>query len=519
MNTITLDAGLNQTVAFPCSDITLFGHAQSSDPNAALTYAWTCSVSGLIFSNANALITSVRILTPGVYTFTLKVNDGTQTVATSCIVTILAANTTAFYVDPLFSGTSDGSATAPWTVLLDYAGSVQWAAINAALAKGPVIVYYTANGVATKSINIWRTDPSSNRLTFDGMSLVNSSPSKPYWSLNTTSSKFGINVTNTFISIGVQSSNPSYPMHYTTLRGFSVSGGSARVTGVGNFLTIEYIDVHDITGTGANIMILPPVTNYPDCKPSFGNCKGMTIRSCTVIRGWGEGIYISGTYLKIADGGCQAWGPTHSDILIENNIINQINSNGGQPDCIDCKAGLSNVTIRGNDLSGAIAGTCGIVSLGVIPNADGTHNQRTNFLIENNRIHDRLLGSSGIYLINHHYSIIKNNAIYNSAGISLSQGSGSAWPYTFCDFIQILNNSLNSSGLAIQCTDAIAKLRYNLITGYDGSQQFTKASTAPPTNIDSDYNVMIQSVHSMWSSGWPEGTHTLLLTNPAVTPV
>lgn len=525
--TLTVDPGPAKTIALPAHDVTLFGHYVDSAVNPPMTFSWTqtSGPAAAVFSAPTTPTTSVSITTPGSYSFTFSVNDGAQTVKSTATVTLLASQT-AFYVDPLFTGKGDGSAASPWPTIVDSPGSPQWAAINAALAKDNVIVYFPAR-IATSDvpsgtktpIDIWRTDKGSNRLTLDGMSEYTTSDLKPQWVPYTGTNKFQVAVTTgSWISIGVQSSNTTYPMNYTTIRGFDVSGSSGRLTVAGNYTTVEYTHVHNITTTGANIQFQPAVTNYPACAVAFGNLHDITFRGNAVDHGFGEGIYVSGTYDTAAQGGCTAWGNTHRDILIESNFIDQSASNGGQPDGVDMKAGLTNVTVRNNEIIGGGSGARGIVTLGVFPAADGTPTTRTDYLFEGNRIHDRVGSSYAIDLANSHFTIVRNNVVANSPGMDVSQGSGQSWPYTYSDYVVFSNNTFNVASTAISVFDCHCQLRYNLVTGFNGVQQFIKTSAAPAANVDSDYNVLIQqTVHNPFGGGWVEGSHTIFLSNPAVT--
>lgn len=526
---LTVDAGPVKVIAQPVHDVTLFGHALDS-ANNPLTVAWSqlAGPTPAVFSASASLITSASLPMAGAYSFQLSVNDGTQTVKAVTTVTVVATQT-AFYVDPTYQGTGNGSAQTPWQAIIDSPSSPQWVAINAALAMDNVIVYFPAR-LATgdlpagtnKPIDIWRTDKSSNRLTFDGMSEYTMSDLKPNWVVYTGTNKFQIiSPVSSSLSIGVQSNETSYPMNSTTIRGFDVSGASGRVLMAGNFTTLEYTHVHNITSSGANIQFQPAVTNYPSCVAAFGNLRDITFRGNAVDHGWGEGIYVSGTYDTSTQGGCTAWGNTHTDILIEGNTIDQTASQGGQPDGVDLKAGLTNVTVRNNEIIGGTAGTRAVVALGVFPAPDGTPTTHTNYTIENNRIHDRPTGSYSIDLANQFYSKIQYNVIYNANGINLSQGSPQPWPYTYSSHVDIIGNTLNIPSTAISVFDAqFVKIRNTLVTGNSGVQQFIKTSSAPAANVDSDYNVLIQqTVHNPFGGGWVEGSHTIFLSNPAVTPL
>ena len=93
-----------------------------------------------------------------------------------------------------------------------------------------------------------------------------------------------------------------------------------------------------------------------------------------------EELYIAATYLLTQWGGCPSYGNTHSDILIENDTIRFPGQNGGEGDGIDLKAGLTNVTVRGNVVQNSFGDTVhGVV-------AEGVCNGRTNYLFEGNQL-------------------------------------------------------------------------------------------------------------------------------------
>jgi len=94
----------------------------------------------------------------------------------SIAITAPAQATTLYYVDPDWGGSATGAASTPWT----YITSAAWTTINTTLASDDVTVYFSAraassdtNQPATTSISINRTDLSSHRVTFDGMSFYN----------------------------------------------------------------------------------------------------------------------------------------------------------------------------------------------------------------------------------------------------------------------------------------------------------------------------------------------------------
>jgi hypothetical protein len=510
-NPPSVDAGPAKAIAFPAKDLTLFGHA--TDPeNDPLTVQWT-QVSGPVsvtFSAPKALASTVTFTTTGTYVFQLAVSDGTSNVTSSVTVTVNPASSqTAFYVDPTFTGVGNGSAQAPWTTLGTSFPNAQWTAINNALAIGPVIVYFSTRQAGsdtaeeiTQEVNIWRTDTSTNRLTLDGMSKYNTNDTNPSWVDYTGSNKMRIRIISGSISIGVQSTNYQYPMHYTTIRGFETTGGSGRVTFAGNYSVLEYMWVHDITITGATVQFQAAVRDYPTCTALFGNLYDITLRNNLIERGEGEGIYIAGTYTRQADGGCLSWGNTHSDILIESNTIRDPGYNGGEGDSIDLKAGLLNVTVRNNTLERGPTGTLGITSLGVFAPGPG------NYLIEQNRIFSR--NGTGIRLNKQIGTVVRNNVISNNIGGSLTTSGDDNTTYWLNINVQFYNNTLygNGSGVVLYYNDSVAGpiIKNNIIFGNSGYQ--IQGNSTSPT-VTEDYNIYSSPGISQVSNG----ARSLLLTD------
>src|SRR5262249_42249406 len=137
----------------------------------------------------------------------LTVSDGMYTATDDRTVTVNPASSQiAFYVDPTYQGAaSDGSAQTPWTSIAENNGifNQQWDAINAALAKSPVIIYFSARQAgsdiseeANFPLRVARTDKSTNRLTLDGMSMYNIDDKSPYWLDYAGAQKFRINMNN-----------------------------------------------------------------------------------------------------------------------------------------------------------------------------------------------------------------------------------------------------------------------------------------------------------------------------------
>jgi hypothetical protein len=526
-----ISAGVDRSFALPATDLSLFGSATT--PGANQSYAWS-QVSGPAAATIDApwaLTTNVTFSTAGTYTFRLEAYDGVRGGADEMTVVVgTAASQTAFYVDPTYSGGgSDGSAAAPWLNLHKTSGgSTEWNAINAALASGHVIVYFSARIVGSdtsettaQSVDLWRTDTSTNRLTLDGMSKYNTNDTSGSWTDYGGSSDcsarkcFKFAITSDGYSVGVTGLNPNYPGNYTTVRGFEVTsnGASARVRANGNYSVWEHLWVHDITTDGATVQFTQPM-NEVTCAVTFGYQHHFTISRNLIEDGYGEGIYVPGNYFKTAQGGCLANGQAennHYDMLLEDNIIRNPGANGGQGDGIDLKAGLLRITLRNNEITGMPTATQGIVISGIFPNQDLTYADRAGHLIEGNYIHDNL--GRCISLANINYSAVRNNVCANNSGgvgIGLITPVPEAWPYTIVDQVQILNNTCVNTQLCWSTADATnVVLRNNLIAELASGTQLGKSSSA--VQPDSDYNIIVTS--RAQAGGWKEGAHTLSFAN------
>lgn len=529
---VSVDVSSAGSIAFPAKDLTLFGHASDSQ-NAPVTTQWT-EVNGpasVTFSAPWDTTTSVTFTTPGTYTFQLSASNGsTSGSANTTVVVSSAASQTAFYVDPTYTGgNNDGSAAHPWTSIhTNNQNNAIWNAINNALATNNVIVYFSSRQagsdtaeVENREIDLWRTDTSTHMFTLDGMSKYNTNDTTGSWVDYSGGNKFNLNViTNASFSsslaIGVQGDQSAFPMNYTTIRGFDTSGDTGRVLIAGNYATVEYVHVHNLYTNGANIMLQPPLSDSPACAMRFGPLRGITIRNNTVDHGWGEGIYLSGTYFKATQGGCpDKIGNSHTDILVEGNTVDQTNSDGGEPDDIDIKAGVTNITIRNNNLFGGYAGTRGIVSTGIFPHSTGpgtftsAYDVKSNLLIEGNYIHDR--GGAGIDIQNQNGAVIRNNILVSDAafGINLIAPSDPL-PYDISNDVKVYNNTFYNTPQAFSSNNATNVVFKNNLNIGSGPGGFSKLSSG---TVSSDYNIYVQG--GGLGGGWVEGPNSQAVSSGA----
>ena len=542
-----IDAGPAKVLAFPAKDLTLFGHATDpeSDP---LTVTWTLT-SGpapVKFSAQWALATTVTFAATGSYTFQLAVSDGTSNVTSSVTVTVNPASSqSAFYVDPTYTGsTQNGTASAPWKSLLNRDSDfiAKWNAITTALATNDVIIYFSARTAeadiseqfvpdaqnprvrlfvnrgcraGTANCTSGADTTGSHRLTLDGMSLYNTNDAAPNWVAYAGTKHFKINCSPCgSMSIGWDDNNQR---DYVTIRGFEVTGPGARVRWGGNYSYLEYMWVHDVTAKGATVQSNQAVGD--------GNCADLgidhdvTIRNNVIQRGIGEGIYVAANYNDPAYGGCQTGpngGDNNNDILIEGNTITDPGINGDQGDGIDLKAGLYNVTVRGNTISNTHAGpsaNCGggngIVTLGRMQLS--TH--ESNFLIENNVIHKggcvvpgSFDSSHGISLGALHGAVVRNNVIYSVPGVGIVAWTSTEGVTPNNQRIRLYNNTIYRAilgGIRFFDFDDGPVLRNNLVFGNTGGQL---GGDIP--SIDSDDNLFAPT-----GSDLPEGSHSIVRSN------
>ena len=185
---LSVDAGPPQLLAFPATDLTLFGRASESG-GAPVAVQWTVGSgpASVTFSAPEALTTTVTFSAAGTYVLRLAARSGASEAADNVTVTVNPASSQrAFYVDPDYAGGGDGTASRPWSALASSPTGPEWSAVNQALADGPVIIYFSAReaGVeaseeTTSEVNVLRTDKSTHRLTLDGVSQYNTNHEQP----------------------------------------------------------------------------------------------------------------------------------------------------------------------------------------------------------------------------------------------------------------------------------------------------------------------------------------------------
>jgi hypothetical protein len=353
----------------------------------------------------------------------------------SIIFLLTIADAAEFYVDPDFTGVSNGSHSAPWNKL-DASAIFAWNSINTALTTDDVTIYFSARSAnsdkdqtTSKRISIMRTDTSTHHLTLDGMSKYNSNDSKPVWYGYKGASRYSITTSGYCIE---SSSLGWVKQNYVTIRGFKgKTTGHANVFYYwgGDHILVDKNDF-SMTSTSSGCCAFFEYAHLVDRGSVYqnGGCTDITFRNNIIHDTAGEGIYI---------GGSQNTGlPSHSYITIENNTIYNTGIYATNGDCIDLKDGLSNVIVRGN----------------ICHNATGNN-------------------PSGI--ISHSPATVENNVIFNSSysGISFNTYWGRGY-----SGVTINNNMI-----------------YNC--GFSGVEIWSGDISKPISDIIIDHNTILGNKH------------------------
>src|SRR5262249_12463302 len=84
----TVNAGDDTTATLPNATVALSGSATDDGPASSLTYAWSADPATVTFSAPSAAATNATFAAAGSYTLRLTVNDGSQSVSDTLVVTV-----------------------------------------------------------------------------------------------------------------------------------------------------------------------------------------------------------------------------------------------------------------------------------------------------------------------------------------------------------------------------------------------------------------------------------------------
>ena len=372
---------------------------------------------------------------------------------------------TVYYVDPDWTGATNGTAAEPWTQVR---GNAQWNVIDAALGTGDVIIYFSAREATVDrdqatdiNIQFRRASTSNYRVTLDGQSQYNTNDQAPAWQPYTGTSRFTI-ITDKNPFTTHNSSTPWEPRYNYTVRGFQfhkTTSGQVMYTSNSHNAIIEQNEI-----SGGGVALIVAEASRKRTPPQFSS--NMTIRENYLHSFNSEGIYVNGW--KEGEGAPNEWlgsnGMAGDGFLIANNLIAVRGSPTGESDGIDLKDGLQNVIIRGNQ----ITADPGLGVVAIVTNSTAT--------IEQNFIYN--WGGQGISM-GHFYritpnrrdAIVRNNVVVNVAkkGILVKGNTdASADQWTNCTIANnVVHNVHSSPGLAIELQNALSDVNlYNNIVSH-----------------------------------------------------
>jgi hypothetical protein len=294
-----------------------------------------------------------------------------------------------------------------------------------------------------------------------------------------------------------------------TLRGFEITGTGARSSFAGDNFIWEYNYVHDVTTIGPGMALL--YTSHPDSSAAQIVARPSTnliFRNFRVANTYGEGFYL-GSINPDAPGAFQlAHGNQHSQIVIENFVIDHPGVNGGQGDGIDCKNGITYLTIRFGEISGYGRNGNGI-NLPYSATNDDQHN-----LVEAVFIHDSAFDGQGAQrCISAQTGGALSTSLYGYVGLTIrncicsNSYSGIVVSGSMnqpVDQAHIFNNTIyaiNGTGLSVSTNITNSEAENNFVFGGANPRGIIGS-----TGVSSDYNAHDGS----WTSV-NEGAHSLSL--------
>lgn len=236
------------------------------------------------------------------------------------------APVTRFFVDPDLDGEA-GTPTDPW-------GELDWQAIDAALAEGPVTVWISASEedgsepeTLADPILIQRTDTSAHTLTIDGRRRTNTSDASPFWET----------VENGRHRARVPGVRTPFEGEFShvIIQGLEITGSPDKGVSwhAGDFVVLQDLVVHDNRGSPAI---------YLDYSSRSGHrSESFLVQGTHVYNQPGECIYIGG-----AEGVDE---PSHDLVVLQSNLVHDCRSPWNtRHDGINVKDRIGRAVVTGN---------------------------------------------------------------------------------------------------------------------------------------------------------------------------
>lgn len=386
-----------------------------------------------------------------------------------CLLPVPSHALVEYYLDPDWTGTKSGTQAAPFSTI----GSTEWTTINAALATQDVKIYCSAREAGSDTDEVWsvnvalsnKTSNPTGTLILDGVAKYNTNDSTPTWTTYNGSAKCRVQ--------GFDAGGSATKRSNVVIQGFHIvqNNGTKGVLICGDNWLLQDSELENGAASSNQPLIQIQATSDASHQGASQPCSAMSnvvIQNNNIHDSWAEMIYVgaggcASNDSNLAGPNCQGE-PTNSNIQILNNTMARCGGmGGGQGDCIDMKAALKQVTIRGNDISASGSVVRAIVMQGI--QTDGTDQQ---ILIERNYIHDHtnvddaaiavvnswgtpngvtirnnifdtITSGAGVHIYGTQAVGVKlyNNTIYNATGFCLSSVSGST--------IEVRNNACLSN--------------------------------------------------------------------------
>ena len=384
--------------------------------------------------------------------------------------------TALYFVDPLWNGNTLGTASSPWKSLTANC----WTQINETLRTSDVTLFFSARPRAHDIDNCYDTDldgkqdgielikkttQSKFTLSFDGGSFFKTSDSGN-WAKNDGKSMCKV--------LHFNSQNEKHSkISRIKINKFRIEkdDNGKAVSICGDFWMISNCDIyHTPQVNDGPLIFLVPVADKQHKGTNYyaPNCTDISIINNQIHHSCGELLYLGGGGCTQIDstGGAPCRGfPSHTNITIAKNSFYEGGVYGQEGDAIDCKGGLSNVHITGNEIYNMHSPAYRAITMKGL-NLDTLVTQA---IIEKNYIHHCTgLDDAAIAIVNNWGTPgiveIRNNIVAFNDKSAIKIYGGRA--------IRVINNTLFSNGgLGIDIQGGNITVQNNLLIANSNKNQ------------------------------------------------